>query len=513
MKRVWVKLAIFLTVMALFAGYLACAEPATSPNLWTEFTTPQAGQPGMVIDNNLTSPGPIAQPKLLAQSSDGKTLYAYVLAGGTHMLIKSTNDGHTWAPSGTVGQPPTPVFAIAASPTEPNVVYYATIGTVYKSVDAGATFVAEANAPPGNGISALAVAQLSGRYIVVIGTNDGPGNVYYLDESLPFYNFVLLGTNSFSEAVVAAGGGPVSLVSAVALSPNFATDRAVVAIGTDGASTYIMVNILGGAWSASLGRGLVVGGAAFADIAFPADFNIATNPNFYFCASGVSAPGVYRFLGAPAPALSIVNLLNSGEYISLDVAGPFLTASILVGSTASTVVRSTDAGANWAGTVTKQPTGDGTQNVYVLYKRGNPALAYALVRAGAAGDESAFNLSHNGGLTWNQVALINSLVHIHNLAVPAGGELFMARPSARPTSCTAWRWWTPTPSLSARRAASLPGPLTTASSGARPQPTWATSRACAWPPTATSSPAARARPRARASAGPATAGRALPPPA
>ncbi len=407
------KMARVLPVLCLLLTYasLGGTPVRAAAQAWSVLPTP--GAQGLVIARDVQFSGP------LACASNGASLYCYV-HDGTHRLLRSNNDGRTWS---AVHAPGAPIVALRASPSEPNVVYYATATTVYKSVDAGASFVSLASVPAGS-IVTMAVRQVNGCYLLVVGTAGAPGDVYVLDEASLLAGFRLLGVNSYSMAAVAAGYGPVTGVLAVAISPGFLSDRAVVAVGTDGVSSFLLVNTGGSAWGAAVASPpALAGGATSAAVAFPASFsNILISP-FYFGIGGAVSNGVYRFAAMPAPGASLVNRLTTGHITSLESTG----GSVLFAGTADGwLLHSTDLGLSWPNPVS---LGSSTACVSVLGKPGGN-LAFALAGGSLApGDDGALYLIRNlssAAPSCHAVSLIGSLGEIVTLEVTSSEEMFLA---------------------------------------------------------------------------------------
>jgi len=435
------------TVASLFL-FAAPVSAAVTPQTWTDYGVPTAT--GYVLPENSGTPSNIVISGPIEKGFDD-ALYCQVTttASANPILLKSTDFGRTWKKLSAASALLTAtnyITAIAASPTEANVVYIAvtdtvaTASTVYKSVDGGTSWVSEVNMPVANGtISCMEVAKLAANYVVVAGTTGVVGaSVYYMDESAVFFSFQQVGTNSFNTAFIAAyGGGGVNSILAVALSPSFATDRAVIAIGTDGAQTGVLVDIFGGAWGGTIGNPAVIAAVATnAAIAFPSDWNVITSANFFFgIRTGAATGGVYRFIGVSAPAASIINLLSSGAepIVSLQVSGTILSSTILAGGSDNKIYRSTNAGASFGGGAgpSEQPTGTAPHNVYVIMKSdfatSNIAVALVAVTAGVADDQTGLNLSKDGGNLWAQVSLLNDdIASIQDVAITSNSTVFLS---------------------------------------------------------------------------------------
>lgn len=456
-------LGVVLSAVMVASLFVFTVPVSAATQAWSRLPFPDAANlvmPYMVDANGatfaITSKGPMAQAK------DGSALWvaatlqqtAPVVGVATNVIMESLDGGRTW-PSAT--RIPTAgnnvVTAIAASPSEANVLYYAaTVGgspTIYKSVDHGTTFIAESSIPAAlaSRINSMAVSAYLGRYLVVVGTTGAPGNVYYLDENLPFFNFVALGTNDFATAV----GGGITSVTAVGLSPTFATDRFTVAIGTNGATSVVGINQFGGAWGANIANTAAITNAntgptanGTAAIAFTSDFSVSSNPVFFFGLGGTTGQGVYRFTGVAFPGPSVATALSSStnpgssfnrQVVSLDVTGTVSTAAIYAGNQAGGIFRSSDAGLTFSG---KQLNANAAANrVYVQVKKGATTPLYILVggTVTGTGDDTAFWLG-TGSSTYHALSLINSTQNPRTMEITANGEYLVAANSLTGTATT-----------------------------------------------------------------------------
>ncbi|AKG54285.1 hypothetical protein DGWBC_1659 [Dehalogenimonas sp. WBC-2] len=354
------------------------------------------------------------QSYVLAQSPVDGALYASVRDGGTYMVLKSDDGGRTWEIANDDFT--SAVIAIVPSDTEAGVVFVATAATFFKSMDGGTTFTTIANAPTGDSITALDVAVFSGHYLAVIGTNNGGSSgigVYYWDETQPFNNLYPVGTTSFGLPVIA-----------LAMAPTFATDRAVVAVGVNtGVSTVVKVNVNGGAWGATVADTVIGSGAdaTGADIAFPSDFNVMTNPIYFVAITDANDGGLWRLIGN-----SPTNVDASALTSNVDISGSFNanTANILVGRTDGTVRKSTNAGFSFSAVTLRSSNG---ATAFVLFDKDYAAnkKAYVLNVGGANG---AFNVTIDGMSYFNQWSLINDTIgedFDNDLAIASNGDMFM----------------------------------------------------------------------------------------
>ncbi|MFC1939430.1 hypothetical protein ACFLXO_01935 [Chloroflexota bacterium] len=102
---------------------------------------------------------------------------------------------------------------------------------------------------------------------------------------------------------------------------------------------------------------------------------------------------------------SAYNLTNV-DVTSLAVSGDTVAASLLAGTADSTrAYISTDGGDNWKRSG-KEPTGQSNTEVLLAADFTSSGIAYAAT----SGTESAFSYTTDGGITWNQLSLIDTKI-------------------------------------------------------------------------------------------------------
>ncbi len=455
-------LGVVLSAMTIVSLFVMASPVGVSAGTqsWTKMVTPDATGLVMpyVAGASVLNPATTVEVKgPMAQAFDGSALFVAAKVGGSNVILKSIDGGRTWPiVISTIG---TGVTALAASPTEASVLYYAAttsggVPTVYKSTNANTaapTFIAEANITAGTAtaVSAMAVSPWNGRYIVVVGTAATTANVYYMDESTAYYNFVILGTNDFAASVAAT----LTTITSVTLSPSYPTDRFTVAIGSAAATTYVGINQFGGAWGANISNPASISGAnTTSAVGFTTDFNAVTNANFYFGLGG-TANGIYRFTGLAVPGTSTAAKLSSTSstgngpgdkfttsIASLDVTGTFASANIYAGNQAGSTIIATGVTVGAAPTFTgKQLNVHANANrVYVQVKNphattNTPLLVLVGGTTTGAADDTAFWMSTNSTYTtFHALSLINNTQVNNNLVGAPNGELFMSATGAGP---------------------------------------------------------------------------------
>jgi hypothetical protein len=400
--------AAFLTLTLLFsliAAVLPSLTATATPDevKWSTVTIPTEGIAGKWV---LASGSDVQHPAL---AIDG-TIYCYATPSGTsNTLFRSRDGGYSWSPAGNVQDA---VVDIATAPDDASTVYYATLSGIYKSTDAGASFSLLALNQGGAGsnnvaITSLAVARLGGGRIITVGTRDSDssqyGGIYTLDENKPP---VWLNTNLGSYDVLA-----------IAFSPSFAADRQLVAVVTDEKDTLVTTKVGDAGWGQTFGGATIKSVVArAATIAFPDDYDATTDNQTLFVGldTGSENGDVYRVKGMRAPFSSMATDLDIGwtdnlrqvDVSGLAVSGNATAACLLAGTAGSSrVYISTDGGLNWTKS-SKEPTGQSRTYLLMAQDFATSRRAYAAT----SGAESAFSYSSDGGLTWNQVGLIDTQI-------------------------------------------------------------------------------------------------------
>jgi len=98
--------------------------------------------------------------------------------------------------------------------------------------------------------------------------------------------------------------------------------------------------------------------------------------------------------------------LSNVDVTGLDVSGSGNTATLLAGTANSTQIYiSTDSGLNWTRS-RQEPTGQSKTEILMAPDFSSLGLAYAVT----SGTESAFSYTSDGGITWNQIGLIDTKI-------------------------------------------------------------------------------------------------------
>jgi hypothetical protein len=386
-------------------------------------------------------------------------------------IMKSLDGGFTWSVTGfyaeasrfdTKPADPTSIVAIKFSPefADDNTIIVATQAEVYQSVDGGKNFVSMTEgSPPWLGIitSLDVTMDTAGRLALMVGIGNGGGDVWVFSTHTGL---------KWTDQLIGSSSVGYSNVMACAFHPDFADSEGICAIVSDGSDTYMQFSFgntaTGGGWGTDIGNAhfLAADSSTFglnyytsvASIAFPDDFDafgIGNNvcfvglttfldmpfPDASTTPQGNDGSDAYKVSlhdGAPSSADDlnvrgvITTLLPTATTVtSIQATGDAADATILVGVDCGnlamtpaefTAYYSQDSGDSWA-PAGKGPTGgiDWSSPASVTYgmaftrvlmapdfATSNKAYA-ATIGAGT----SAFQLTTDGGDSWNQISLID----------------------------------------------------------------------------------------------------------
>jgi len=421
------SILVLLFMLTLFFPILSPATVLAAPeeSRWNPVNIPAEGQAGnWVLAKN-------SDVCLVTQANNG-TLYCYANPAGTsYTLFKSGDGGYSWSYTGKVEGA---ITAIVTAPDNADIVYYATSTRVFCSRDAGNTFSPLALNPGGAGsnnveITSIDVTGPGPANMIVIGTRDTDnlqyGGIYLIDESDPS---TIVNTNRGNYDVYA-----------VSFSPRFASDRQIVAVVSDETSTFVTTRFGNEPWDMATGKATIAGLVPVtAAIVFPGDYSgePGSGQNILFTAinSGSGKGDVFRIEGKKAPLASVSRDMNAGAgqgWSAIDISGLAIYGSasnalLLAGAAADgQVYISNDSGLNW-NTSVKPPTGGSKTGVLLSRDFARSGKIYAFT----SGTESAFSISRDSGITWNQSGLIDSeITTLIDLAASPGysrdGTIFM----------------------------------------------------------------------------------------
>lgn len=401
--------------------------------------------PPTFIDNRLfIVPG--CNISYIAVGYDSATIY--VADALNAKLYKSDHGGYGWAEKRAVGAATWEALAIA--PDDPNVVAVATNrgAEVYLSIDGGSTFYATGLASKLGGterIKCLAISPSYGnlRREITVGTSTGNGdgkiwlNTFYRyatgwqDISTGTTGWLptpsILGVDVFSIKYSPGFAGDGTVLAIVASGPAPSTDDTYLYIGTrDLTSNNTVWNSFTGYPIEICETGQDTPGTplTFADIALPADYsiNIPSRRHVYVCwtdnppgtvTAGNANDDVYRIDNTVCYRIFGRNeTICSLAYYGTVGRGKLLAGAMLPSTTTNfpgTQVYCTfnpqSMTPMWQSSQ-KPPTGPGLARVAWSP---NGKVAYCGTSSPTAGShkQSAFSLSVDDGLTWNQTGLID----------------------------------------------------------------------------------------------------------
>ena len=227
-----------------------------------------------------------------------------------------------------------------------------------------------------------------------MGTKDADnaeyGGIYLLEDEDPFPSWVDTEIGNYDAC-------------SVAFSPHFDEDSIITAMVTDQAHTYVAYNYgTIGDWNL-----VELLDAASASFAITGASNIGITSNFsepYPLFVGVIGGdgGLYEVDENQAQRFNSID----GDIISLDLINDSGTIKLMAGDNANAEVwYSSDGGDSWD-SATKAPTGSGPTYVVMAPNFASSDRAYAAT----SGHESAVSQTTDGGVTWNQISLIDTAI-------------------------------------------------------------------------------------------------------
>jgi photosystem II stability/assembly factor-like uncharacterized protein len=281
-----------------------------------------------------------AQTLSLARApSDQNTVYAGTSGLG---ILKTTDGGATWTTLPNSAGANVKYFSLAVNPTNPNVVFGATVGSIYRS--------------NGN-TNGSTVFTLSATFKSLAIDPNNPNTVYAggTFSSNPLNNNVFKTTNGGTDWVLTGGGGATGLVNlpvfALALDPLDST----IYVGTGVQTGLGFVNALqstdgGGTYDPAFFN---IGD--FHTVTFAIDTN---NPDVIYAGTstptfspdeilGTTGAGIYKSTNGGLSGSLINNGLTSTRVLAI-VIDPTNSNTIYAGTYGGGVFKSTNAGATWS---------------------------------------------------------------------------------------------------------------------------------------------------------------------
>lgn len=447
------KLAKILGVVAtltMLASMLTVTTPALAadPLKWETESGPSSTSTGSQI--NITG----ADVTDFAVADDGTTVYA-VSNGATKMVLKSTNSGSTWSRlnSNAIGTVTSANLAnpmkVAVAPGDANtamIVGSNSTGStkILITSDGGNTFSELTGFGATLVINDIAISPLTSgvRYVTLAG-NDGAGDadVQYFPLGSLVSQWTSIKTSTSPDNWQASDFNG-SNVLAVAFSPNFSSDRVLMAVTTNATpSTSLEIlsfsskKINTAAGFLNYPKLVVAAASTAAQIAVPATF--------------LGADDTLRtvFVGATAGGSGdVFRLQDSGTArtamgFGVDIASVAYNGSVLVAGAATgtnvfSCANPTAAAAAITFTTTSTYQKPGGANTTLV------AWAGTNVVAGTAGANSAYAVSKDNGVTFNDVSLVDwKIGRIFDIAVAADGKTVysVSDDNATATQLNVWR--------------------------------------------------------------------------
>lgn len=416
-------LRIMGLVVILVASLLSSALPASAaaPS-WTAVSIPSA-------DGYQLGPSGV-DIRDLAVASDGTTIY--VAPGDSiadRYLFKSTDVGTGWVAQSVpiaadlvaVAPDNADVAAVARKPV-PSVCFTTDGGVTWHSLGmvegSGGNFVRE--------IYDITISEASNgaHYLAVAGEEaGGVGNVWYCD--------IDSGNPEWQEINSLPGYTETRSVFALAFSPHFPEDNVLITVGETGDKrVYLQVfSFVSQAWNVPAGfadypvtvlEHDVAGQLASASIALSAEYSgDEEDSRLAFIGLTIkgdeSAGGVYRIRNAACEPL-----LTGVDVHSIAFDGHILLAAAYDDNTVYRSINPLAKAPKFHPNATMK--GPGGENKVVV------AWAGDVVVAGTSGDESAFAVSRNNGLSYDDISLVDTkLSNLSDVAVSEDGEtLYLA---------------------------------------------------------------------------------------
>jgi len=422
----------------LLASLFVAAAPTSAKDLaYSAEALPSAITLHLAASSNITD---------FAIANDGVTIYA---VGNTGSVWKSSNAGRTWAAQ--VWAAADAFDMVAVAPDDPNLVavassanktvYVSTLGGMYPSNLAlltfdGAAVIRDLDISP---------TVLGAHYITAVG-NDATGPAYYyfdLGATLPAWRDACA-TVAFSWTYTY--GTAYDSIYSVAYSPNFAADYTALAVTSNLTSGVILNQVnfntkkwdtFGSEYPVAVYTGNV-SAVAKADIAMAPDYigadevmrlafvGLAATANVAGVATEVG--GITRFSDFTPGAVLAATAINSVAYDGTNLAAGAYANNTVYRCANPLAVYPTALSARTNKKVGLDDSGAFDQVVV--------GFIGSDVVAAKQGNASCFSISHDYGMTFNDISLMDSaLTNIDDFAVsPDGANLYIVANDAAETS-------------------------------------------------------------------------------
>jgi hypothetical protein len=350
-----------------------------------------------------------------------------------HARLYKSDGGIGWTDISRGLSAAAPWTGLAIAPDDPKIVAIVTNAgaEVYLSTDGGANFAATGLAGKlggGERIKCLAISSNYGRRDMSVGTSTGSGNGRVLT------NVVNGFPSSWQDMSTGATGWSNADIFAIEYSPGFDADGTLLAIAatappTDDTYLYIGIRDIGGnttTWNSLAGYPVEICQSGqdtpgtpltYADLALPADYSgsRASHRHVYACwddTGGNPDDDVYRLDDAVCYRLLVHDIICSLAHYGMFSRGKLLAGAAMASATEISpgpqvycTFNPQSAYPTWQSSQ-KPPTGPGQARV-AWSPDGKAAYCGTSSASYGSHDQSAFSISRNDGLTWNQTGLID----------------------------------------------------------------------------------------------------------
>jgi hypothetical protein len=436
-------LGIGLTI-AVLASMFVVSAPVSAGNAAWSVEDPDNKPP------TLSATSPNRDVVDIAVAGNGSTAYGVTTDG---KVVKSTNGGATWSTNAAYALGVATKVAVAPDVADGSFVAVVTGATVVVSVDGGTTWGAMApltgNVTAVGGIS-VSPAIGGARSVAVAATiGGGTASVQYFTSAAGFG-----GTSGWVDALNDPTGGwtaPAVTGTAKALaihySTNFLSDRTIVVVTADaaGQAYYNLANVATKKWNSdytvygitTLGKAIGAAGSnvTAAAIDLPSSYMAfdSTLRMAYVALEGVGG-GLYR-----ASNWTFTRLADASVHsVAVNAAGDKLVAGAAASNNVYRVATPATALADSAAGATKAPSWT-TASLTTVVFLGASVGAATSAAAPAVSDETAFGLSADDGKNFNDVAFIDTVPALSDLAVKADGTKTYALTEGTTGVTSLWR--------------------------------------------------------------------------
>jgi hypothetical protein len=363
----------------------------------------------------------------------------YALDSPHAKLYKSDDGGVGWTDISSGIGASAPWTELAVAPDDPKIVAVVTNAgaEVYLSINGGANFAAtglSSKLGGGEQVKCLAISSGYGRRDISVGTSTGNGNGRVLVNTMTDF------PSGWQDMSTGATGWSSADIFALEYSTGFDADGTLLAIAatappTDDTYLYIGIRDLGGnttTWNSFAGYPVEICQSGqdtpgtpltYADLALPADYSgsLPSHRHVYACWSdnppGTATAGnpnddVYRLDDTVCYRLLVRDIICSLAHYGMFSRGKLLAGAAIASATSISQGPQSYCTFNPQATCPtwqssqKPPTGPGQARV-AWSPDGKAAYCGTSSAGGGSHDQSAFSISKNDSLTWNQTGLID----------------------------------------------------------------------------------------------------------